>query len=75
MQYPFHFPKIRDKLHIESELPKDAETANRIILACFLIKEGANTDIINKEGKSAIQTCPHEHAYIITEFKRTKGML
>ena len=65
------FLKIQGKL--QSKLPTDNEKSNRIIWASFLVQEGANIEIKNKKGRTALQACENQYADIITQFKATKG--
>ena len=65
------FLKIQGKL--QSKLPTDNEKSNRIIWASFLVQEGANIEIKNKKGRSALQACENQYADIITQFKAAKG--
>ena len=67
------FLKVRDKLQSQSLLPDDNEMSKRLIWACFLIQEGASTEMKNKNGKSALQSCPTQHAKTIMQFKQKKG--
>ena len=44
-----------------------------MILACFLVQEGANTEIRNKKGMSALHMSMSEHAYAIAQYIGPKG--
>ena len=51
-------------------LPNDTEIANKVIWAAFLVQEGANTEIRNKKGKTALELCPNQcYVAIITQYK------
>eukprot|EP00731_Ephydatia_muelleri_P025552 Em0017g635a len=61
--------KIRDALKPKSKLPTDETTISRLVWACFLIQEGANIEVKNLKGKSALQLCNQQVADIIMQFK------
>ena len=46
---------------------------NKVVWASFLVQEGADTEIKNKKGRTALQACEDQYADIITQFKATKG--
>ena len=50
-------------------LSSDDTLNNRLVWVCFLIQEGANTEVKNLKGKSVLQMCSQQVADVIMQFK------
>lgn len=57
-------------LQVKDRLGEQAHTDARVVVACFLIQEGADVHAKNKKGVSPLEACPSAISEVVADFAK-----